>query len=170
MDASQFVPWRQISSWACTGCGECCQKYGVVLKFHEWLRITQSFGADKTIVGLDKLFIKRAYNGDCAFLCHAGGNRLCGLQRMKPDACKLWPFKVLPEPRYGNARQAAYDYFGKQLYVYADCNCNGLRYGNPTWTFGAQTLKEFVGVALGTCRVQRNTTRSSRGYGRRLGV
>jgi hypothetical protein len=48
---------------------------------------------------------------------------------MKPEACKLWPFKVLSEPKYGEPNQAAFDYMGNKLYVYADTMCSGLRYG-----------------------------------------
>ena len=39
---------------------------------------------------------------------------------MKPDACKIWHFKVLTEPKYGEAKQAEYQYGDRTLYVYVD--------------------------------------------------
>ena len=64
---------------------------------------------------------------------------------------------------YGDATQAVFNYAGKILYIYADSNCAGLKYGSPTWEFSTLTLKEFVDIASGTCQVQRNSTRSSSG-------
>jgi Fe-S-cluster containining protein len=160
MPTIQFVPWRQISHWRCNSCGNCCKDYSVVLNFPEWLRISQNFGAGTTAMNADKLFIKRFYDGSCAFLCRHAGSYLCGLQSMKPDACKLWPFKVLAEPRYGQANQAAFDFGNKRFYVYADSNCCGLKYGTPTWEFSNLTVREFAAIALGTCGAQRNSTRS----------
>jgi hypothetical protein len=132
----------------------------------EWLQIAQTFGAQNTVAGQNKLFIKRGFDGTCAFLCRHAGAYLCGLQNMKPNACKIWPFKVLAEPKYGQPDQAAYEVAGKTLYIYADNNCNGLRYGSPTWEFSRVTLKEFAGIALGICSSQHNSTRSF-GYGLR---
>ena len=167
MPLVKFVPWRQIAYWRCTSCGSCCKDYSVVLNFPEWLRITQTFGAETTVASLDKLFIKRLDDGSCAFLCRLAGTHLCGLQNMKPNACKIWPFKVLVDPKYGEPSQAAFDFAGKRLYIYADSNCDGLRYGSPTWEFSKLTLKEFAGIALGVCTGQRNSTRNSNSYGLR---
>ncbi|MCX8150959.1 MAG: YkgJ family cysteine cluster protein [Candidatus Bathyarchaeota archaeon] len=155
-----FVPWRHIAKWQCIGCGNCCKLYSVVLNFPEWLKISQIFGAEKTVVGLNKLFIKRVDDGSCVFLCNLAGNYFCGLQNMKPVACKLWPFKILSEPKYGNPNQALFNYRGKKLFIYADTMCQGLRYGPPSWEFTSLVLQEFADLALGNCRVQRNTTRT----------
>ncbi len=154
----QFVPWRNIADWKCTACGHCCKLYSVVLNFPEWLSLVKTFGAETTVAGLDKFFIKRADNGACAFLCRLAGTYFCGLQRMKPAACKLWPFKILAEPKYGQANQAAFSYQGKRLFIYADSMCSGLRYGAPTWEFNFSTLKEFVELALGIRQMQAKTT------------
>jgi hypothetical protein len=80
---------------------------------------------------------------------------------MKPEACKLWPFKVLSEPKYGEANQAAYDYGGVRLYIYGDTMCSGLRCGTPTWDFRYTTVKEFTELALGVRQIQYKTTRSN---------
>jgi Fe-S-cluster containining protein len=168
MPLIKFIPWRQISNWRCIGCGECCKDYSVVLDFPEWLTIAQTFGAENVVRGLDRLFIRRLPDGRCAFLCQLAGLPLCGLQNMKPNACKLWPFKVLTEPRYGDENQAVFEYIGKRLYIYADSNCAGLKYGSPNWEFSALTLREFADIALGTCRLQRKSTRGSSGYYTRI--
>lgn len=154
----QFIPWQCIADWKCTACGYCCKLYSVVLGFPEWLKIVKTFGAATTVAGLDRLYIKRVSDGSCSFLCHFANTYFCGLQSTKPGACKLWPFKVLSEPKYGEARQALFDYGGRKLFIYADAMCCGLRYGSPTWEFNFLTLREFVELALGTRQAQRKTT------------
>ncbi len=88
---------------------------------------------------------------------------------MKPEACKIWPFKVLAEPTYGEEKQAAFDYMGNRLFVYADTMCSGLRYGEPTWEFRYTNVKEFTELALGLRKIQYKTTRQSAPqFGRQL--
>ena len=169
----QFVPWRNVADWNCKACGYCCKLYSVVLSFPEWLNITKTFGTETTIATLDRFFIKRVDDGNCAFLCSDSENYYCGLQNMKPDACKIWPFKILSEPKYGEANQAAYDYRGVRFYIYVDTMCSGLRYGTPTWEFHNLKIKEFTELALGLRRDQCKTTRtvnysSQQQWGRRL--
>lgn len=156
----QFVPWRNIADWHCKGCGYCCKLYGVVLNFPEWLKISQTFGVENTVTGLNRFFIKRGSDGSCAFLRNNAFNYSCMLQDMKPDACKLWPFKVLSQPKYGEAKQAVFNYGKAQLYVYADTMCSGLSYGMPSWDFEHVKVKEFVDLALGLRQQQHKTTRS----------
>lgn len=155
----QFVPWRYISDWRCTGCGDCCKFYSVVLGFHEWLEIVRRYGVEQTSSGIDKLFIKRKEDGTCTFLNQFLNNNSCGLQYMKPKACQLWPFKVLNQPRLGYAKEASYNYGKNSLFVYADSTCNGLKLGKPTLEFTYLTLREFVEVAVGLCNNQFRTTR-----------
>jgi Fe-S-cluster containining protein len=157
----QFVPWQSIADWKCTACGYCCKLYSVVLNFPEWLGLVKTFGVETTIAGLDRLYIKRVDDGSCMFLCRFANTYFCGLQRMKPAACKLWPFKVLTEPKYGQTKQALFNYQGMRLFIYADSMCSGLRYGAPTWEFNFSTLREFVELALGTRQVQCKTTSDS---------
>ena len=168
----QFVPWQTVADWQCKACGYCCKLYSVVLGFPEWLRLSKTFGSETTVAGLDRFYIKRASDGTCTFLCNNSRNYFCGLQGMKPEACKIWPFKILSEPKYGEEKQAAFNFLGNNLYIYADTLCNGLRYGTPTWEFRYTTLKEFTELALGLRRVQYKTTRSvhfaQSWFGRRL--
>lgn len=154
----QFVPWQYIADWKCIACGACCRLYSVVLNFHEWLRIIKNYGVEQTVSGLDKLFIKRNTDGSCAFLCRFSNMYLCGLQQMKPKACKLWPFKIITRPEFGNASKAAYNYGGNTFFVYADSTCSGIMYGSPSWEFAHRTLKEFIEIALGVRSEQYKTT------------
>jgi hypothetical protein len=124
-------------------------------------KFNKTFGSQTTIAGLDRFYIKRASDGSCAFLCNNSHNYFCSLQRMKPGACKLWPFKVLSEPKYGDSNQASFEYMGNTLYIYADTMCSGLRYGAPTWEFRYKTLREFTELALGIRQQQYKTTRAT---------
>ena len=153
-----FVPWKYIANWECIACGKCCKAYSVVLNFQEWLKIVKNYGVDKTVAGLDKIFLKRRSDGSCIFLSNFSDLYLCGLQHMKPKACKLWPFKILSKPKYGYAKEAAYYYGKNKFYVYADSNCSGLTLGRPSWEFANQTVKEFVEIALGIRSEQYKTT------------
>jgi len=152
------VPWQYISDWKCNACGLCCKAYSVVLNFQEWLKIVKNYGAENTVSGLNKLFIKRRSDGSCPFLYGFSNMHLCGLQHMKPKACKLWPFKVLGKPEHGYAREAAYQFGENTIYVYADSTCSGLRYGKPTREFASHTLTEFIEIALGLRSQQFKTT------------
>jgi len=153
-----FVPWKYIADWKCNACGTCCKAYSVVLNFHEWLKIVKNYGVETTASGLNKIFIKRRSDGSCAFLYNLSNIHLCGLQYMKPKACKLWPFKVLSKPDYGYASEAAYGFGENRLFIYADSTCSGLRYGKPTLDFTGYTLKEFIEIALGLRGEQYKTT------------
>ena len=155
----QFVPWQNIADWRCNACGYCCKLYSVVISFSEWLNLTKTFGSETTVSGLDRFYIKRVSDGSCAFLCSNSCNYYCALQNMKPQACKIWPFKILTEPKYGEANRAVYDYHGMKVYIYGDSMCSGLRFGEPTWDFRFTKIKEFTELALGTRQFQFKTTR-----------
>jgi len=157
-----FVPWRYIADWKCVACGKCCRFYSVVLSFPEWLKIVKNYGIDKTVSGLNKLFITRRNDGSCVFLCKLSNTHLCGLQSMKPKACKLWPFKVLSKPKYRYVNDAVYYYGGDRFFIYADSNCSGLVYGEPTEKFAKYTLNEFVEIALERRKDQFKTTANIR--------
>ena len=140
-------------------CGNCCKLYSVVIDFPEWLQIVKYFGMEKTSAGLNRFYIKRGNDGSCPFVYSFGGAFICGLQNMKPGACKQWPFKVLFEPKFGDVNHALYSYGDLRLFVYADSMCSGLRYGSPRWEFAALTLREFVELTLGKRKTQFKTTR-----------
>ncbi|KYH42610.1 MAG: Fe-S-cluster oxidoreductase [Candidatus Bathyarchaeota archaeon B63] len=144
------LPWSYVRSWRCTGCGICCVHYQVVLKFDEWLRIVHKFGVAVTGSGLNKLYLGKKPDGSCIFLTKAAGMHLCGLQDMKPTACKLWPFKIMRKPRYGRSREAIFNYRGERFYVYIDPSCPEIIWGRPTRLITEKVIPEFIEIALGT--------------------
>lgn len=153
-----FVPWKSIRSWRCTTCGICCRHYDVVLKFPEWLHIVKTFGVNYTSSSLNKLFLGRRGNGSCAFLHETQNGSFCGLQFIKPRACRIWPFKVLTRPRFGSPSQAIYTYKDRRFFIYADSVCRGLRFGIPTRELVYSIIPEFIGIAIGSNRKQFKTT------------
>jgi len=154
----EYVPWRRIADWHCLSCGDCCKLYSVVINFQEWLKIVKSYGVEHTASGLNKLFLSRRSDGSCTFLGWSHGLYFCQLQHMKPRACQLWPFKVLPKPDFGYSNEALYLYGGNRVYVYADPMCTGLRFGHPSLEFSNFTLPEFVELAAGVRSHQVKTT------------
>ena len=153
-----YIPWQNVADWRCKACGYCCKLYAVVLNFREYLFLTQMYGQEATVTDLSRFYIKRHSDGTCAFLCSNSLKYFCGLQGKKPEACKIWPFKVIAEPKYGEDELAAFEYNGRRLYVYVDKMCNGVRYGQPTWEFRNNTVREFVEISLGARDVQHHAT------------
>ena len=154
----QYLPWQFVEDWRCISCGECCRLYSVVIDFGEWLRITKNYGVEYTASGVSKLFISRRSDGSCSFLNNGSDIGLCQLQHMKPKACQIWPFKILPTPLFGYPRESLYLYSGRSLFVYADPMCKGLTLGRPTFDFANYTVEEFVEIAAGIRSNQLRTT------------
>lgn len=132
----------------------------MVINFQEWLRIVKNFGVEHTASGLDKLYIRRRSDGACTFLGSSPYASTCTLQRAKPRACQLWPFKVLMRPLYGFAKEAEFPIGESRVFVYVDPMCNGLTLGLPTFDFANYTVKEFVEIAAGLNNHQVKTTSS----------
>ena len=143
------ITWRNVKSWSCVGCGMCCKDYHVVLNFAEWITIVKNYGTEATIPTPSKLLLGKKSNGTCYFLNQFGNTPVCGLQHSKPLACKIWPFKVFKEPKFGQDREALYVHHGQNFYVYVDPGCTGLRQGQPTTDFKYKILPEFIDVAIG---------------------
>jgi Fe-S-cluster containining protein len=164
------VPWKQINSWTCTACGLCCRGYDVVLKYPEWVRIIQAYGIGVTKPGINRFYLGKSGNGSCIFLQKFSNIWLCGLQHMKPKACKLWPFKVYSQPRHGRPNQASYDYMDNEFFVYADPNCPGLRVGrNPSIQLAHEVIPEVIEIALGLRERQLHSTSKMPQYPIHLG-
>jgi len=68
---------------------------------------------------------------------------------MKPLACKLWPFKIMDKPKYGDARKALFNHNGRRLFVYVDPSCPEIRWGKPTVKMMYKVIPEFIEIALG---------------------
>ena len=130
----------------------------MVLKPEEWARLVDLYGPSVVDVGHGKFYIRRRSDGSCVFLIRVGDKWFCGLQDMKPKACKLWPFKVISWPKYGRPNEAYLEYAGYPLYVYVDPYCPGIKWGTPEPSFVATTLREFVEIALGIKTEQEYST------------
>jgi Fe-S-cluster containining protein len=118
------------------------------------MNVVKTYGVSFTSPGINKFYLRHKSNGSCVFLYNYYGKGFCSLQHMKPQACKLWPFKVLSRPKYGRAKEAEYNYAGRQLFIYVDPSCTGLTWGNPTTNFMKTTLTEFIELALGMRKKQ----------------
>ena len=143
------TPWSYVHSWRCTGCGICCREFEVVLKLDEWLNLIRTYGVGVTKAGLNKFYLEKSSDGSCIFLRMFNGVHFCGLQNMKPASCKLWPFKILDQPRYGKSQQALYDYRGRRFYIYIDPLCPEIRWGKPPLKMVDNVIPEFIDIALG---------------------
>jgi Fe-S-cluster containining protein len=154
----QFVPWSLVNSWRCNLCGICCKRYDVILKFPEWLSIVKTFGSDYTAPTISTFSLGRRADGSCMFLSTSPYASFCRLQHAKPQACKLWPFKILDKPRYGRRSDAAYYCGDRRLFVYVDPACPGLRFGTPTPEFAYSVVPEFAEIAAGVRRRQLKST------------
>lgn len=154
----RVVPWSQVRFWRCNGCGICCRHYDVVLKLPEWLNIVKNFGVEYTTPNISKLFLRRRTDGSCVFLHKTPNESFCSLQHSKPQACKLWPFKILDKPKFGSSNKAIYYYGDQELFIYVDPVCTGLRLGIPCQDFAYSVIPEFIEIALGVRRKQFKST------------
>ena len=143
----QTVPWGRIHDWSCTTCGQCCQLQ-VQLTTAEWLSLTREYGYGIASQQTEGFFISKTIDGWCPFLFR-GEHSSCGLQRTKPLACKLWPFRISDYPRYGMMEESRFHHRGRVFYVYGIPFCRGFRYGTPTNNFTKNVLPEFIDARLG---------------------
>jgi len=143
------IPWSHVKYWSCIACGICCKGYDVVLGFNEWVNVVRTYGVGVTEPGISKFYLRKKDDGTCIFLYKLSDIWLCGLQQMKPRACKIWPFKIHDKPKFGRPNEASYTYIGRKLFIYVDSSCLGTRWGNPTQEFTYKTLPELVEIALG---------------------
>lgn len=152
------IPWRHVASWSCLACGRCCRGFEVALRLDEWVKILGTYGAVVTEPRVDRLSLRKKPDGTCVFLYRFFDRWICGLQPMKPRACKLWPFKIHGKPKYGRPDEASFTRGEKRLFVYVDPLCPGIRWGAPTQSFMHNTLPEFVEIGLGLREKQQYST------------
>ncbi len=144
------IPWSRVESWSCSGCGEiCCSSSLIPLTPWEWANLAQLYGAEVAEFRLDGLYLRKKLDGNCGFLYPSPGRSLCALQRMKPLACKLWPFKIGRRPTYGYAEEASFPFKGWRFYVYLDPACRGVTLGKPNLQLAGRVIPEFIEIALG---------------------
>jgi Fe-S-cluster containining protein len=144
------IPWRRVKSWNCITCGICCKEFDVVLGYWEWANMIRNFGVSAIKPSVTRLCLGKKGDGTCVFLYNSSGSWLCGLQEgNKPRACKLWPFKILDQPKYGRDSEAIYRYGDRDFFVYVDPSCLGVTWGFPARRFMYETVPEFIEIALG---------------------
>jgi len=115
----------------------------------EYVKIVAQFGYSTVELDLGKVYLQRGLNNRCVFQQYWGGVWICGLQTIKPLACKLYPFRVQKEPKYSGENNAYYNYKGTALYVYLDPHCPGIKFGTPSWDLLKRVLPEVVEIGLG---------------------
>jgi Fe-S-cluster containining protein len=145
------IPWSRVKSWRCLGCGDCC-KLTVQLMIKEWLNITRTYGYGIVKPSLTGLYLRKTIDGLCPFLIRSARRRFCSIQSMKPIACKIWPFKILSEPKYGKPREAYLKYRNRAFYIYVNPQCHGFVLGKPNPLFINKILSEFIDIRLGLQR------------------
>ncbi|HUN82253.1 MAG TPA: YkgJ family cysteine cluster protein, partial [Phycisphaerae bacterium] len=94
--------YREGLSFTCTQCGNCCTGApGYVFVSDEEIgRISAFLG--RTDGTLDKKHLRRVgrrfsltedkKSGDCCFLTHENGKRICSIYPVRPLQCRTWPF------------------------------------------------------------------------------
>jgi Fe-S-cluster containining protein len=151
------IPWNHVHDWTCIRCGSCC-KYTVQLTTFEWLKLTQQYGFRIANNRLDGFYLRKTVDNRCPFLYSSYKGHICGLQRTKPLACKLWPFRVRSEPLVKEQRDGYFRYHNHTFFIYVNPQCPGLTYGKPTQAFQTKILPEFLNIRLGTQHRQFYTT------------
>lgn len=152
-------PWSFVESWNCLGCGHiCCMHATVPLTVKEWLNLVQHYGYGVVEDDIRGFYLKADPSRKCVFGHPSEGYWFCSIQKIKPKACKLWPFKVYRTPKHGWAREAAYEFGEDRFYIYADSHCEGLRWGRPNREMVRKVLPEIMHIALGTQYTQNYST------------
>lgn len=138
----RLISWKKIRSWNCSACGECCKIFNVPLKGDEYAIITKLYGWE--ILNFNKspgkIFLKRIKNGRCIFQYPLYGKWLCGIQKIKPIACKLFPFVILKSTK----KEALYIYKSTPYNVLIDKSCKGIKLGHPSKEFVFKTIPEAI--------------------------
>ena len=142
------LPWSNVKSWMCLRCGECCRLI-VQLTVREWLDLTRCYGYSIVYQGIEGFFLRRTIDEKCPFLSQNSSGLMCGLQHTKPLTCKIWPFRILTEPKYGYTDEAHFDYRNTRYYIYAIPYCPGIIWGHPTEGLVKRILPEFIDIRLG---------------------
>ncbi|MHC1586444.1 MAG: YkgJ family cysteine cluster protein [Candidatus Hecatellaceae archaeon] len=149
LHSGRLVPWRLVHDWVCQACGDCCRRYLVELTPHEYAQIVQTHGHGYVDVAMGKMYLRRRPDGSCYFLYWQNGQGLCGLQPIKPKACKLWPFQVFEHPSFGNPELSLYRYGRREFYIYVVSECRGLTFGQPSPRLEHKVIPEILEIKLG---------------------
>ena len=152
-----LVPWRKVENWLCVACGDCCREFRVPLRTYEAVRLANLFGYKCLELGLRGCRLRKRPDGRCVFQVYREGKWICGIQSVKPLACKLWPFFISDEPQ-DSKDEAEYEFKGYRFYVYVNPFCRGVIYGKPCGAFAKKVIPEFIELSLGFREEQRLST------------
>lgn len=93
--------YREGLRFACTQCGNCCTGppgYVFVTR-DEVAKIAAFMGRTEATLPPDelrrvgaRLSLTERRNGDCVFLKHENGKRICSIYPVRPLQCRTWPF------------------------------------------------------------------------------
>ncbi len=161
MKKSSLIPWREVSSWSCKACGNCCIGYRVPLKMDEMVRITNRYGRNVLRYGLGKAYLRNQRNGRCTFQRPLMGRWICTLQGTKPTACRLFPFRIQKKPIYKRGDNGRVRMGGRDFYLYMDPSCEGIDLGQPTERFSKEIVPEILRIGMGLPVKQKFTTSKS---------
>ncbi|MEM2842258.1 MAG: YkgJ family cysteine cluster protein [Candidatus Bathyarchaeia archaeon] len=146
MNFQSLIPWRKVSFWLCSACGKCCIKFNVPLTITEYAKIMNRFGDAVIELDFGKAYLKKnPATGRCIFQKWRNGKWICGIQEIKPLACKLWPFIILNKPKMD---EALFTYIGEKFYIYLDKHCPEVKIGKPTNYLTNKVLPEIVKLSL----------------------
>jgi Fe-S-cluster containining protein len=94
-------PWYSTGlRFTCTQCGNCCTGApGYVYVTREEIDRIAAFLGRPALgrehlrrVGIRYSLTEDRQNGDCCFLRHEGGRRMCAIYPVRPLQCRTWPF------------------------------------------------------------------------------
>lgn len=145
----KLVPWSHVKYWGCVRCGRCCRHTTVQLTTPEWLMLVKAYGYGIVEQNISGFYLKKTVDDHCLFLSKSLTAWACRLQRKKPLACKLWPFRIRGDPRFGHEDEAHYKYRNHDFYIYAYPQCPGIQLGKPSTLFSHKVLPEFLNIRLG---------------------
>lgn len=146
MKLQNLIPWKKVGFWHCSACGECCKKFKVPLTMFEYVEFTSKFGKNIVELDLGKAYLKsNPLTKRCIFQKFKNGKWICGIQEIKPIACKLWPFIILTKPKQKND-EALFYYKNEIVYIYVDVRCPEVKIGKPTSYLINKVLPEIVNL------------------------
>ncbi|MGQ9542947.1 MAG: YkgJ family cysteine cluster protein [Candidatus Bathyarchaeia archaeon] len=154
-----FLPWRKVRYWECLACGDCCKWFRVPLRMDEYANLLKNYGSSCIDIGVDRVYLARRPDGRCVFQIPMSGRWICGIQAVKPIACKQWPFIIVNKPLFGHDDLALLKEFDLKFYIYVDPKCRGLLLGAPSTILLERILPEVLKLSHGDVNQYYSTSR-----------